>query len=63
MKSKVEIYRFLTSEVKAFLDEYHVMTIWHMRDNASGEKEMIMAADVKHITIPRYEGLKVETML
>lgn len=27
-KSKKEIYRFLTCEVKAYLDQYDAMTIW-----------------------------------
>ena len=52
MSSKKEIYRFLSSEVKAYLDSFETMTIWHLRDLASGERKIIKSKDAKHITIP-----------
>ena len=63
MKSKREVYRFLASEVKAYLGEYDTMTIWHLRDIESGERRMLLAKDVKHISIPNYKDLTIEKMI
>ena len=52
MKSKREVYRFLSSEVKAYLGEYDTMTIWHLRDIEAGDRTLIMSSDVKHISVP-----------
>lgn len=38
------------------------MTIWHLRDLASGEREMIMADDVKFISVPFFDGLRVQSI-
>ena len=35
----------------------------HLRDLASGAKKMIVSDRVRVISIPQYEGLKVESML
>ena len=63
MKSKREVYRFLTTEVKAYLGEYGTMTVWHLRDLEAGDKTLIMADEVKHISVPNYEGLTIDKML
>ena len=39
------------------------MTIWHLRDLASGTKLYIKADHVKHIAIPQYEGLTINDMM
>ena len=39
------------------------MSIYHMADLAAGRRTRIKEVDVKHITIPYFEGLKIETML
>ena len=62
-KSKREIYRFLSAEVKVYLGEFETMTIWHLRDLASGDRHMIKADDVKHINVPNYTGLNIEKMI
>ena len=41
MKSKNEVYRFLSSEVKAYLSSYETMTVYHLRDLFSGTKKII----------------------
>ena len=61
-RSKGEVYRFLSSEVKAYLDNFKNMTIHHLRDLASGEREMIMADNVRFISVPNYVGLRINTM-
>jgi len=39
------------------------MTVYHMRDLAAGKRRRIKQVDAKQITIPQFEGLKIETML
>jgi len=39
------------------------MTIYHMADLVAGKRRRIKQAAVKVITIPQFEGLKIETML
>ena len=62
-RSKREIFRFLTAEVKAYLGDFETMTIWHLRDIAAGDKVMIKADNVKFINVPNYTGLKIEKMI
>ena len=38
------------------------MTIYHLRDLASGKREMIMADNVKFISVPNYDGLRINEM-
>ena len=38
MSSKVELYRFMATEVKAYLPSYETVTVFHLRDLASGTK-------------------------
>lgn len=51
-QSKREVYRFLSTEVKMYLDSYETMTIWHLRNLASGKKKWISCSDIKTINIP-----------
>ena len=57
------MFRFLSFDVGAYLPDYHTVTIWHLKDLASGKKRIIKAANVKTIQVPHFEGLKVATML
>ena len=58
-----EIYKFLSTECKAYLDNNEAMTIWHLRDLASGKKKKIKYDQVRTIMIPMYNGLKVDLLL
>ena len=62
-KDKREVYRFLACDVQVYLDSFETMTIWHLKDLAAGRKKKILAKDVKHISIPQYEGLSIADML
>ena len=62
-QSKREVFRFLTHDCGAFLGSYESMTIYHMADLVAGRRKRIKQVDVKHITVPFFEGLKIETML
>ena len=39
------------------------MTIWHLRDLAAGDRQIIKSENVKYISIPNYTGLKIEKMV
>ena len=62
-QSKGEVFRFLTHDCGTYLPSYENVTVFHMRDLVAGKKIRIKAADVKHITVPHFEGLKIQTML
>jgi hypothetical protein len=38
--SKGEIWRFLTTEAGLFLPSFNTVTIWHLKDIASGTKKV-----------------------
>ena len=50
-------------EVGAYVPHYDTVTVFHLRDLASGKRKKILGKDVKKIFIPQYEGLTVDTML
>ena len=58
--SFIEVYRFLSSEVKAYLPSYETVTVWHLRDLAMGVKRIIYSDRVKHIDVPQFEGLSIQ---
>jgi hypothetical protein len=62
-QSKKEVYRFLTDDNGLYLPKYETVTIFHMRDLCAGRRCKIKEINVKHITIPHFEGLKIERML
>ena len=62
-RSKREIYRFLCAEVKCYLGDFETMTVWHLRDLAAGDRQIIKSENVKYISIPNYTGLKIERMV
>ena len=62
MQSKREVYRFLTAECGAYVSSYDTMTIWHLKELASGARKRINASEIKHINIPQFEGLNIEAM-
>ena len=62
-QSKSEVYRFLTHDCGTYLPAYETVSIYHMADLAAGKRRRIKEKDVRHITIPHFEGLKIEAML
>ena len=59
----LQIYRFLTAEAHAYLSSFETMTIFHLRDLASGKRKIVRAASVKVFQVPQYEGLTIHDML
>ena len=45
------------------MDTYNTMSIFHLRDIISGKKTLIKSKDIKHVHVPQFPGLNVETML
>ena len=60
MRSKQEVYHFLTHGLGVYLPAYDNVTVWHMRDLASGKRLRLKAKEIKHLNVPQYEGLKLE---
>ena len=61
-QSKREVYRFVASECGAYVPPYNTVTIWHIKELASGARTRIKATEVKHINVPQFKGLTIETM-
>ena len=62
--SKREVYRLLTSDTGLYLSSYETMTTcWNLRDLMAGKRTKIKANAIKHINVPQFEGLTIETML
>ena len=57
------MYRFLASEVKAYLPSIDCVTIYFLKDIASGDKKFIKSDFCKHLTVPHFEGLTVDDFL
>ena len=53
--SKNEIANWLQCDVGAYLDDWRVMSIYHLRDIVSGARRHIKSKEVKHIHIPQFE--------
>ena len=62
-EAKNEIYRFLASEVGVYLPSYETITIFHLRDIMSGAKKKVKSAQIRHISIPSFEGLYLKDIL
>ena len=62
-QSKTGVYRFLASEVKAYLPSIDCVTIFFLKDITSGEKKFIKSDFAKHLSVPHFEGLTVEDFL
>ena len=62
-RSKREVYRFLANDVRAYVPSYETVTVWHLRDIASGARQLIKCTDMKVMQLPHYEGLTVEDLL
>ena len=48
----LQVFRFLGSEVHAYLPAYHTITIFHLRDLVANKRRIIKCDDVKYINIP-----------
>ena len=59
----LQIYRFLSSEVKCYLDEYDNMTIYHLTDLFKNIRLRIYAKDAKPYNPPQFEGITIPNML
>jgi hypothetical protein len=43
---KPEVYKFLSHDCGVFLPHYDTVTVWHLRDLASGDRKRILGKDV-----------------
>ena len=59
---KQECFHFLTHDCGAYLSSYDTMTIWHLKELASGARKRIKASQIKHFNVPHFTGLTIKTM-
>ena len=50
--TKGEVWRFLATEACLYLPPYPTVTIWHLKDLASGQKKPVYCDKVKVIYVP-----------
>ena len=53
----------MTAEVHAYLSSYETMTIFHLKDLASGKRKILKTENVKYYEAPHYEGISIDDML
>ena len=63
MKSKKEIYRFLTVEVGAYCAGPDVESTYTLKDKVFSKIKIVKSVDIKHINIPQFDRRTVETMI
>ena len=51
-REKSECYHFISHDCGGYLPHYENVTIYHLRDLASGKKKIIKGSDVKHFHVP-----------
>ena len=59
----IQVYRFLGVDCHCYVSSYDTVTIYHLRDLAGPGRTRIKCKDIKHINIPQFEGLTIETIL
>ena len=62
-QSKPEVFRFLASEAGVYIDDYQVVTTWHLKELASGHRRIILSKNAKHFFVPQFEDLDKDDML
>jgi len=60
---RIEIYRFLVSEVKAYLPPYQTINIYHCRALMDNQKVRIAQKDVKILVLPLFDGLYMDDLM
>ena len=60
VRDKQEVYHFCTHESSIYLPNYHCVTVWHMRDLLSSKRRRLDAKKITHLSVPQYDGLKLE---
>ena len=55
----VEIFTFMTMDVKAYLPGMHTVTVYFLKDLIEGKKKFIPLNKVVQVHVPFYENLKL----
>ena len=56
----VEVFTFLTVDVKAYLPPIHTLTVYFLKDLIEGKKRYVPMSKVVHVHVPAYDSLKIE---
>ena len=61
-REKHEVFHFLTHDCGVYLPHYDTVTIWHLRDIASGKRRKILGKDMLFLNVPQYEHLTIQDL-
>ncbi len=50
------------SDCHSYVPPYDTVTVWHLRDLASNARTRILAEKIKHINVPHFEGITIDTI-
>jgi len=53
----------MTAEVHAYISSFETVTIFHLKDLASGKKKILKTENVKYYEAPHYDGISIDDML
>ena len=56
-------FSLLTVDCKFYLPDYRSITVFFMKDLLSGERKALKLDEVKHLYVPYYKSLTIESML
>ena len=63
MRSKREVFHFLSHECGLYLPSFDTVTIFHLKDLFNNVRRRIKGKDVIHLSVPFYEDLKIEEFI
>ena len=58
-QGKREIFMFLCIDVRAYLPDATLISIYFMKDLISGLRKFVKQEDVKHLYVPFYDNITV----
>ena len=62
-RDKRELHRLVGTTLKIYIPGMESITVYHMKDLFSGDKNKVMCDKVKHFSVPYFDNLTVEDML
>ena len=59
----LQVYRFLSAEVAAYLPPYETVSVFHLRDLCAKRRRILKCTDIKVMQLPHYDGLFILDLL
>ena len=61
--TKREVYKFLVVDGARYCPPIDTVSIWHLKEMASGKKGSIRLKDIDKLVVPNYEELTIERIV